>query len=139
MPGQIILGKFAGQFLGHLDDRPHDHDRRRARRQDLDRPGAEPLSLSGLDAGARSEGRTGADRALAPRAAAQTSMCSIPSASRARPSACFNALGELDPDSWTIVDDVASITQALIVDDGDCALAALERQRAGAAARASFC
>ena len=35
------------------------------------------------------------------------------------PSACFNALAELDPESWTIVDDVASITQALIVDDGD--------------------
>ena len=34
-------------------------------------------------------------------------------------SACFNALAELDPESWTIVDDVAAITQALIVDDGD--------------------
>jgi type IV secretion system protein VirD4 len=35
------------------------------------------------------------------------------------PSACFNALAELDPESRTIIDDVASITQALIVDDGD--------------------
>ena len=35
------------------------------------------------------------------------------------PSACFNALAELDHESWTIVDDVASITHALIVDDGD--------------------
>ena len=35
------------------------------------------------------------------------------------PSACFNALAELDPESRTIVDDVASITHALIVDDGD--------------------
>ncbi|MEJ0047140.1 MAG: type IV secretory system conjugative DNA transfer family protein [Rhodospirillales bacterium] len=34
-------------------------------------------------------------------------------------SACFNALAELDPESWTIVDDVASITHALIFDDGD--------------------
>ena len=34
-------------------------------------------------------------------------------------SACFNALAELDPDSWTIVDDVAAITHALVVDDGD--------------------
>src|SRR6202008_1172868 len=34
-------------------------------------------------------------------------------------SACFNAIAELDPESWTVVDDVASITQALIVDDGD--------------------
>ena len=34
-------------------------------------------------------------------------------------SACFNALAELDPESWTIVDDVVSITHALIVDDGD--------------------
>jgi hypothetical protein len=22
VPGQVILGKFAGRFLGHLDDRP---------------------------------------------------------------------------------------------------------------------
>src|SRR5262249_13346916 len=35
------------------------------------------------------------------------------------PSACFNALAELDPESSTIADDVASITHALIVDDGD--------------------
>jgi type IV secretion system protein VirD4 len=34
-------------------------------------------------------------------------------------SACFNALDELDPESWTVVDDVASITHALIVDEGD--------------------
>src|SRR5262249_55244130 len=34
-------------------------------------------------------------------------------------SACFNVLAELDPDSWTIADDVASMTHALIVDDGD--------------------
>ena len=47
------------------------------------------------------------------------SMCSILSGNRTKPSACFNALAELDPESWTIVDDVASITQALIVDDGD--------------------
>jgi type IV secretory pathway TraG/TraD family ATPase VirD4 len=37
------------------------------------------------------------------------------------PSASFNALAELDPDKWTIADDVASITHALIVDDGDLA------------------
>ncbi len=35
------------------------------------------------------------------------------------PSASFNALAELDPESWTVADDVASITQALIVDEGD--------------------
>jgi type IV secretion system protein VirD4 len=35
------------------------------------------------------------------------------------PSASFNALAELDPESWTIVDDVASVTHALIPDDGD--------------------
>ena len=46
-------------------------------------------------------------------------MCSIRSVSRAKTSACFNALDEIDPESWTVVDDVASITQALIVDDGD--------------------
>jgi hypothetical protein len=34
-------------------------------------------------------------------------------------SACFNALAELDPDSPAIADDVASITHALIVDEGD--------------------
>ena len=33
--------------------------------------------------------------------------------------ASYNALDELDPDQQAIVDDVASITQALIVDDGD--------------------
>jgi len=34
-------------------------------------------------------------------------------------SACFNIISELNPESWTIVDDVASITHAIIVEDGD--------------------
>ena len=66
MPGQIILGKFAGSFIGHLDDRPLDHDRRGARRQDLNRSGAKSLSLSGLDPGTRSQRRIGPHRAAAP-------------------------------------------------------------------------
>ncbi|MDR3450927.1 MAG: type IV secretory system conjugative DNA transfer family protein [Alphaproteobacteria bacterium] len=35
------------------------------------------------------------------------------------PSASFNALAELNPDSLNIIDDVASISQALVVDQGD--------------------
>ena len=42
-----------------------------------------------------------------------------PFAPEETPSACFNGLSELDPDSATIVDDAAAITQALIVSDGD--------------------
>ena len=43
----------------------------------------------------------------------------IRSASRAKPAPSLTSLDGARPESWTIVDDVAAITQALIVDDGD--------------------
>jgi type IV secretion system protein VirD4 len=118
LPGQIILGKLAGQYLGYLDDRPM-------------------VTIAGARAGKTSTVLEpnlylypGSMLVLDPKGElAKTARlrCSLghdvyvldPFGQSNEPSACFNALAELDPESRTIVDDVASITQALIVDDGD--------------------
>jgi type IV secretion system protein VirD4 len=118
VPGQIILGKFAGHFLGHLDDRPM-------------------VTIAGARAGKTSTILEpnlylypGSMMVLDPKAelsktAYLRSMLGHnvhvldPFGQSGQMSACFNALAELDPNSWTIIDDVAAITHALIVDDGD--------------------
>ena len=118
MPGQIIFGKFAGRFLGHLDDRPQ-------------------VTIAGARAGKTStvlepnlylypgsmvvfdpKGEL-ANTARLRRALLNNVFVLDPFGQSDEPSASFNALGELDPESWTIVDDVASITHALILEDGD--------------------
>ena len=115
LPGQLILGKFGGRFLGHLDDRPM-------------------VTIAGARAGKTSTILEpnlylypGSMLILDPKA-------ELAKTARYRrllghevhildpfgeDSACFNALDEVDPASPTVVDDVATITQALIVDDGD--------------------
>jgi type IV secretion system protein VirD4 len=118
LPGQIILGKFAGRFLGHLDDRPM-------------------ITIAGARAGKTSTVLEpnlylypGSMLVLDPKGElAQTGQLRRvlghrvhvldPFGQSNAVSANFNALAELDPASRTIVDDVAAITQALIVDEGD--------------------
>ncbi len=118
LPGQIILGKFAGRFLGHLDDRPlvTIAGARAGKTSTILEPNLYlyPGSMLVLDPKGELSGTARLRRAL---------MHSVyvldPFGQSGEPSACFNALDELDPDSWTIADDVASITHALIVEEAD--------------------
>ncbi len=118
VPGQIILGKFAGRFLGHLDDRPMVTiaGARAGKTSTILEPNLYlyPGSMLVLDP----KGEL-ARTARLRRALLNNVYVLDPFGQSGEPSACFNALGELFPDSPTIIDDVASITQALIVDDGD--------------------
>jgi type IV secretion system protein VirD4 len=118
LPGQIILGKFAGRFLGHLDDRPMITiaGARAGKTSTVLEPNLYlyPGSMLVLDP----KGEL-AKTAPLRRALGHDVYVLDPFGQSGEPSACFNALAELDPDSWTIIDDVALITNALIVDDGD--------------------
>lgn len=118
VPGQIILGKFAGQFLGHLDDRPMVTiaGARAGKTSTVLEPNLYlyPGSMVVLDP----KGELSRTARLR-RARGHEVHILDPFGQSGEPSANFNAIGELDPDSWTIADDVASITHALIVDDGD--------------------
>jgi type IV secretion system protein VirD4 len=118
VPGQIILGKFAGRFLGHLDDRPlvTIAGARAGKTSTVLEPNLYlyPGSMLVLDPKGELAGTAQLRRALL-----SNVYVLDPFGQSDEPSACFNALFELDPRSWTVVDDVASITQALIVDDGD--------------------
>jgi type IV secretion system protein VirD4 len=118
VPGQIILGKFAGQFLGHLDDRPQVTiaGARTGKTSTVLEPNLYlyPGSMVVLDPKGELS-RTARFR----RALLNNVHVLDPFGQSEEPSASFNALAELDPDSWTIVDDVASITHALIPEDGD--------------------
>ena len=118
VPGQIILGKFAGRFIGHLDDRPQITiaGARAGKTSTILEPNLYlyPGSMLVLDP----KGEL-ARTARLRRALGHDVYVVDPFGQSGEPSARFNALGELDPDSWTVVDDVASITQALIVDEGD--------------------
>jgi type IV secretion system protein VirD4 len=118
LPGQIILGKFAGNFLGHLDDRPQITiaGARAGKTSTILEPNLYlyPGSMLVLDP----KGEL-ARTARLRRALLHSVYVLDPFGQSGEPSACFNALAELVPESRTIVDDVASVTQALIVDDGD--------------------
>jgi type IV secretion system protein VirD4 len=118
LPGQIILGKFAGRFLGHLDDRPMITiaGARAGKTSTVLEPNLYlyPGSMLVLDPKGELS-RT----AFLRRALGHDVHVLDPFRQSGEPAACFNALAELDPMSWTLVDDVASITQSLIVEDGD--------------------
>jgi hypothetical protein len=118
LPGQIILGKFANRLIGYLDDRPQITiaGARAGKTSTVLEPNLHlyPGSMLVLDPKAEL-----AKTARLRRALGHDVFVLDPFGHSGEPSACFNALAELDPDSWTIVDDVASITQALIVDEGD--------------------
>jgi type IV secretion system protein VirD4 len=117
-PGQIILGKLAGGFLGHLDDRPlvSIAGARAGKTSTVLEPNlyVYPGSMLVLDPKGELSRTAKLRRALGHHVYVLD-----PFHQSGELSACFNALAELDPDSWTIADDVASITQSLIVDDGD--------------------
>jgi type IV secretion system protein VirD4 len=118
VPGQIILGTFAGRLLGHIDDRPlvTIAGARAGKTSTVLVPNLYVYPGSMLVLDPKGElARTAAFR----RALGHDVYVLDPFGQSNEPSASFNALDELDIDSWTIIDDVASITQALIVDDGD--------------------
>lgn len=118
-PGQIILGKFAGHFIGHLDDRPMvtTGGARAGKSSTILEPNLYlwPASCVVLDPKGELVARTARIR----QALGHDVYVLDPFGQSGEASASFNALAELDPDQNTIIDDVASITQALIVDDGD--------------------
>jgi type IV secretion system protein VirD4 len=118
VPGQVILGKLAGQFLGHLDDRPMVTmaSARSGKTSTVLEPNLYlyPGSMLVLDP----KGEL-APTARLRRALGHNVHVLDPFGQSDEPSAAFNALDELDPESWTVVDDAKSITHALIVDNGD--------------------
>lgn len=117
-PGQIILGKFADRYIGWLDDRPQVTiaGARAGKTSTVLEPNLYlyPGSMLVLDP----KGEL-AHTARIRRAFGHRVHVLDPFGQSCEPTSCFNALAELDPESWTIVDDVAAIAQALIVDDGD--------------------
>jgi type IV secretion system protein VirD4 len=118
-PGHIILGKFANRFIGHIDDRPMVTiaGARAGKTSTVLEPNLYlyPGSCIVLDPKGELTARTAGIRRLL----GHRVIVLDPFGQSGEPSASFNPLAELDPDSLTIIDDVASISQALIVDDGD--------------------
>jgi type IV secretion system protein VirD4 len=118
VPGQIILGKLGETFLGHLDDRPMVTiaGARAGKTSTVLEPNLYlyPGSMLILDPKGELAGTARLRRALG-----HNVYVLDPFGQSRERSASFNALFELDPESSTIVDDVASIAQALVVDDGD--------------------
>jgi type IV secretion system protein VirD4 len=118
VPGQIIIGKLAGRFLGHLDDRPlvSIAGARAGKTSTILEPNLYlyPGSMLVLDP----KGELARTAALR-RALGHMVHVLDPFGQSDELSASFNVVDEIDPDSWTAVDDVASITHALIVDSGD--------------------
>jgi len=118
LPGQIILGKLAGQYLGFLDDRPMVTiaGARAGKTSTVLEPNLYlyPGSMLVMDPKAELA-RTGLLRA----ALGHNVHILDPFGQSGLPGSCFNPLADLDPASETVADDVAAITHALIVDDGD--------------------
>ena len=118
VPGQIIVGKLGGQFLGHLDDRPMITmaGARAGKTSTVLEPNLYlyPGSMLVLDP----KGEL-AHTARLRRALGHEVYPLDPFGQSGEPSACFNVLDEIDPESRTVVDDVKSITHALVVDTGD--------------------
>jgi type IV secretion system protein VirD4 len=117
-PGHIILGKLAGRFLGYSDDRPvvTIAGARAGKTSTVLEPNLYlyPGSMLVLDPKGELARTAPLRRALGHRVYVLD-----PFGQSGEPTASFNPLAELDPDSWTIVDDVKAITHALIVDNGD--------------------
>jgi len=117
-PGQIVLGKLGRRLLGHLDDRPMVTiaGARAGKTSTILQPNLYlyPGSMLVLDP----KGEL-SKTAMLRRALGHDVHVLDPFNQSGQESACFNVLAELDPESRTIVDDVAAITHALVVDDGD--------------------
>ena len=116
--GQIILGKLAGVYLGHLDGRPMVTiaGARAGKTSTVLEPNLYlyPGSMLVLDP----KGEL-ARAARFRRAMGHNVYVLDPFGQSGEPCASFNPLAELDPDSPSLVDDIVSITNALAPDDGD--------------------
>jgi len=116
--GQIILGKLAGVYLGHLDDRPMVTiaGARAGKTSTVLEPNLYlyPGSMLVLDP----KGEL-ARAARFRRAMGHYVYVLDPFGQSGEKTACFNCLDELDPDDPSLVDDIVSITNALVPDDGD--------------------
>lgn len=118
-PGQIMLGKLAHTPLGHLDDRPMVTivGARAGKTSTVLEPNLYlyPGSMVVLDPKGELARKTAVIRSLL----GHQVYVLDPFRQSGVPSASFNVMAELDADSEMIVDDVAAITQAIIVDEGD--------------------
>jgi type IV secretion system protein VirD4 len=116
--GQIILGKLGERYLGYLDDRPlvTIAGARAGKTSTVLEPNLYlyPGSMLVLDPKGELSTTAAVRRALGHQVYVLD-----PFGQSGQESASFNVLDELNPESWTVTDDVASITQALIVDDGN--------------------
>ena len=114
-----MLGKLGGVALGHIDDRPMVTiaGARAGKTTTVLEPNLYlyPGSMIVLDP----KGELARKTALVRAALGQKVFVLDPFGQSGLKSGCFNVMAELDPASDLIVDDVATITQALIVDDGD--------------------
>jgi type IV secretion system protein VirD4 len=119
VPGQLIIGKLAGTFLGHMDDRPivTIAGARAGKSSTVLEPNLYlyPGSLLALDP----KGELSRLAAKFRRAMGHNVYVLDPFGASGEPTACFNPLAELDPDSAMLVDDIAAITNALVVDEAD--------------------
>lgn len=118
VPGQIILGTFANRFLGYLDDRPMVTvaGARAGKTSTVLEPNLYfyPGSMLVLDPKGELSGTASFRRRMG-----HDAYVLDPFGQSSETSAHFNALAELDPDSFTIIDDATALTEALIVDEGD--------------------
>jgi type IV secretion system protein VirD4 len=116
--GQIIVGKLANVYLGHLDDRPMVTiaGARAGKTSTVLEPNLYlyPGSMLVLDP----KGEL-ARAARFRRAMGHNVYVLDPFGQSGEKTACFNCLDELDSDDPSLVDDVTSITNALVPDDGD--------------------
>ena len=116
--GQIIVGKLANVYLGHLDDRPMVTiaGARAGKTSTVLEPNLYlyPGSMLVLDP----KGEL-ARAARFRRARGHDVYVLDPFGQSGEKTACFNCLDELDPDNPSLVDDIVSITNALVPDDGD--------------------
>ena len=116
--GQIIVGKLAGTHLGHLDDRPMVTiaGARAGKTSTVLEPNLYlyPGSMLVLDP----KGEL-ARAARFRRAMGHHVYVLDPFGQSGEMTACFNCLDELDTDDPSLVDDIVSITNALVPEDGD--------------------
>ncbi|MBB5048549.1 type IV secretion system protein VirD4 [Rhodopseudomonas rhenobacensis] len=116
-PGQIILGKIAGQPIGYMDDRPlvTIAGARAGKTSTVLEPNLYlyPGSMLVLDP----KGELAKKTAEVRRACGHRVHVLDPFGQSGLKTASFNLMAELDPASMTIIDDVAEITQAIIVED----------------------
>jgi type IV secretion system protein VirD4 len=116
--GHIILGKISGVYLGHLDDRPMVTiaGARAGKTSTVLEPNLYLYSGSMLVLDPKGEL---ARAARFRRAMGHNVYVLDPFGQSGEGSASFNPLAELDTTNTTLVDDVVSITNALVPDDGD--------------------